>query len=300
MRQSHGIKQVTVSPGFFRDPPLLVLDKVNKLTRRAHPGHVQYQLQVPQTSATSQTAVVDLCAGDAPPFGVRFAVAVLTSGAIVAWTEPQAGDDGPRFVTDLPAVTGVPQGIKASRVVCGSGHVLAMTTLNGKPKVVAWGDNAAGQATVPADVNSAAAAGEAVLMSAGAAHSVFLLPKTGKVFISGTVNGVAGVPAELSGRADLAAVASGDEHIVALTKSGGVVTAGSNAQKQRDLPHIPAGSKAISVSAGSASSQVSHEAVACGQCEQAIAERLQCHAPWFCPCHHAMSRLRSVANEADL
>ena len=112
-------------------------------------------------------------------------------------------------------------------------------------RVVAWGDNGAGQATVPAGMSNV------VAVAAGSSHSL-ALQSDGRVTGWGSNDsGQTNVPANLS---NVVAIAAGNAHSLALQSDGNVVAWGANNNGQLN---VPVGlSNVIAVAAGSAHSMV--------------------------------------------
>ena len=106
-------------------------------------------------------------------------------------------------------------------------------------RVVAWGDNLFGQATLPADI------GPAMAVAAGFGHSLALRTNGTVVAWGLDSRGQARVPTNL---AAVVAIAAGAAHSVALTADGRVVCWGDNAWGQAA---VPAGlTNAVAIDAG--------------------------------------------------
>ncbi|OPY07193.1 MAG: hypothetical protein A4E68_01947 [Syntrophaceae bacterium PtaB.Bin095] len=95
--------------------------------------------------------------------------------------------------------------------------------------VVAWGDDTAGQSTVPGDIS------DVIAVAAGDLHSLALKPD-GKVKAWGSnANGQTSVPAALS-LTPVMAVAAGSSHSLALRSNGSVKGWGDNTYGQTTAP----------------------------------------------------------------
>ena len=102
--------------------------------------------------------------------------------------------------------------------------------------VVAWGDNAQGQATVPGNLGGVRA------IAAGGMHSLALKSDGSVVAWGLNASGQATVPYGLSGVADIAA---GGNYSMALKNDGSVVAWGSNGSGQTNVPVGLSGVRAI-------------------------------------------------------
>jgi len=223
----------------------------------------------------------------------NFCLARKTDGTIVAWGDNADGQldivntgqsflvaAGPSFslssllsdgTVDGAGANGSGQldipvdlGVYPTAIACGDAHVLAVD--NATKLIVAWGENAQDQATVPAglgEVKAVAAGGnhslalksdgtvvawgdntygqstvpggfpDAVAISAGGAHTL-ALKKDGTVVAWGDNSfGQAMVPDSLT---DVVAVSGGSQHSLALKKDGTVVAWGGNSNRQTDVP----------------------------------------------------------------
>jgi hypothetical protein len=119
-------------------------------------------------------------------------------------------------------------------LAAGNGHTVA---LKNDGTVVAWGDNSAGEATVPAGLSGVMA------IAAGEDHTV-ALKNDGTVVAWGyNGQGQATVPAGLTG---VIAIAAGADHTVALKNDGTVAAWGANYNGQTTIPAGLAGVAAIS------------------------------------------------------
>lgn len=107
--------------------------------------------------------------------------------------------------------------------------------------VVAWGENSSGQTNVPAGLTGVAA------IAAGYAHAV-ILRTNGTVLVWGANNhGQTNIPSGLSG---VTAIAAGYYHTVALKNDGTVVAWGRNSDGQTNVPVGLSGVAAIAASYG--------------------------------------------------
>ncbi|MBI3044835.1 MAG: fibronectin type III domain-containing protein [Betaproteobacteria bacterium] len=116
-----------------------------------------------------------------------------------------------------------PAGIGAA-IAAGGNHSLAVRT---DGTVTGWGDNAAGQITVPGTATGVLA------IAAGGSHSLALKSDDTMVAWGNNGNGQSTVPGGLT---DVAAIAAGGNHSLALTNNGDVVAWGDNALLQTTVP----------------------------------------------------------------
>ncbi len=102
-----------------------------------------------------------------------------------------------------------------------------ITPVAGQSRLVAWGDNAAGQTVIPAGVT------DAVAVAAGTEHSLALRGDGTVVAWGGNTHGQATVPAGLT---SVVAVAAGANHSLALRADGTVVAWGADDSGQATIP----------------------------------------------------------------
>jgi len=133
----------------------------------------------------------------------------------------------------------VAPGTRFTEIAAGGSHSL---TLKGDGTVVAWGNNADGQCTVPAGLSGV------VRVAAGEEHSL-ALRSDGTVAAWGEVwNGSAWVPATVpAGVSGVVAVAAGGSHSLALKSDGSVVAWGDNSYGQSAVPAGLSGLLAVAV-----------------------------------------------------
>lgn len=196
--------------------------------------------------------------------GKYHTVALKQDGTLVAWgdnskgqttgtkttSSPYAKTANPVFTTDTPPV--LLSGVIA--IAAGDYHTVA---LKNDGSVVAWGDNAYGQTTVPYGAESRVTA-----IAAGGTHTM-ALKKDGTVVAwgnnrSGQVTGIASYgeaiadPVKLNGSvlSGVIAIAAGEEHSVALLSNGTVKAWGDNRAMQSIVP-VEAQSGVTAIAAGS-------------------------------------------------
>jgi parallel beta-helix repeat protein len=165
--------------------------------------------------------------------GESHSLALLASGIVVAWGDNTYGQ------TTLPnqLITGSwggfwwnptwipnPNWMPVEAIAAGNNHSLALLT-NGL--VVAWGDNSAGESTLPTNLSNV------VAVTAGYLHSVALCSNGTVVAWGDDSFGQTNVPAGLS---NVVAIAAGDFHTLALLSNGNVVGWGNDSLGQLDTP----------------------------------------------------------------
>jgi alpha-tubulin suppressor-like RCC1 family protein len=172
----------------------------------------------------SAVNVLNVAAGDA------HSLALLASGQLLAWGDNTYGQ------LNLPSVlqpveywsnwygliTLYPNPAKA--LAARGNHCLALMT-NGT--VVAWGDNAFGESTVPTNLVNA------VAISAGYLHSVALCADGSVTAWGDDTFGQTNVPPGLT---NVVAIAAGDFHTLALLSNGRVVAWGDDSFGQTSVP----------------------------------------------------------------
>jgi parallel beta-helix repeat protein len=172
----------------------------------------------------SAVNVLNVAAGDA------HSLALLASGQVLAWGDNTYGQ------LNLPSVlqpveywsnwygliTLYPNPAKA--LAARGNHCLALMT-NGT--VVAWGDNAFGESTVPTNLVNA------VAISAGYLHSVALCADGSVTAWGDDTFGQTNVPPGLT---NVVAIAAGDFHTLALLSNGRVVAWGDDSFGQTSVP----------------------------------------------------------------
>lgn len=157
--------------------------------------------------------------------GFEFALAVTTTGRVLAWGDGIGGElgDGRGKSSDVPVWVDLPTGVKVTAVSAGGDSAVALTSTG---QVLAWGDNLSGQLGDGSKANSA--------------RPVWVkLPKGVKV----------------------TAIGSGVDHTLAVTSTGGLLAWGDNSvgdlgdgtTKVRRVPvrvRLPAGVKVTSAFGG--------------------------------------------------
>jgi len=152
-------------------------------------------------------------------------------GTVVAW-----GGNG------YPGTTAALAGKTVVAIAAGGYHDLALTS---DGKVVAWGNDAAGQADVPAGL-----AGKTVTAIAAGRYHSLALTSDGQVTAWGSDQyGQTDVPAGLAGRT-VVAIAAGDYHNLALTSDGTITAWGYGDAGATTVPASLAGRTVTAVSAG--------------------------------------------------
>lgn len=136
---------------------------------------------------------------------------------------------GSRFVVGaalILATLGLPSSLVSAsglRIISSSAGASAVAG-----EVLAWGENSAGESSVPPEARSGVTA-----IAAGGAHSLAL--KDGGVIAWGdNLEGQTSVPT--SARSDVIAIAAGNLHSLALTRSGEVIAWGDNGDGQVSVP----------------------------------------------------------------
>jgi hypothetical protein len=125
--------------------------------------------------------------------------------------------------------------------MAGPGSVAAATHPTGG--VVAWGDNSAGQTSVPQDATS-----DVISVAAGCAHSLALRSDGRVVAWGDNSHGQTNVPAAAKSR--VVAIVAGCNHNIAIKSNGTLVAWGDNSYGQTNVPSLPGGWKWTSIAAG--------------------------------------------------
>ncbi len=121
------------------------------------------------------------------------------------------------------------------QVTAGSGHIVA---LRSDSVVVAWGDNDAGQATVPASLTTVRPLTDplrVVAVAAGANFSLALRANGTVVAWGDNTYGQRSVPSTLT---DVVQISAGMRHVLALRKNGTMVGWGDNSFGQITIPPV--------------------------------------------------------------
>ena len=213
--------------------------------------------------------------------GVDDALALTSSGTVVAWGHNADGQLGDGTTTDraTPVAVLLPAGVTAAALSAGAFHNAVLTTAGG---IETWGANYYGQLgdgtttgrTAPVAVSLPGGA-TAVAVSAGGAHTL-ALTSTGAVWAWGrNADGQLGdgtttdrdvpVAVRLPAGVTVTAIAAGGGHSLALTSTGSVLAWGAGGSGQlgdgtttdRDVPvavQLPAGVTVTAIAAGGAHS----------------------------------------------
>jgi hypothetical protein len=142
----------------------------------------------------------------------------LAAGVVISWGHTYSS------TRNVPANLG-----RVSAVAAGGGHGLALTPSG---SVVAWGDDWAGQATVPPELGN-----DVKAIAAGSAHSV-ALKNGGTVVAWGW--GEYGQTAVPDGLSDVVSIASGPYHTLAVKSDGTVVAWGATQSLDYGQTTVPA------------------------------------------------------------
>lgn len=214
-------------------------------------------------------------ASDATLAGGQQVTAV--SGVATAWGGNGSGQlgDGSKTVRTAPVAVSFPPGTQVVQLAAGSNHALAILS---DGSVYAWGDNTYGElgdgtnnsakapvpvtlptGVVPVSV-AAGALTSALLASDGTLYS-WGLNNVGQLGNGSTTDALVPTPVDLPPATVVTAVALGAAHLLALTSTGAVYSAGGNTAGQlgtnsvsptaTPVPvHLPAGVSVAGVSAG--------------------------------------------------
>jgi alpha-tubulin suppressor-like RCC1 family protein len=157
--------------------------------------------------------------------GFDFAVAVTATGRVLTWGDGRAGElgNGRRKSSNVPVFANLPRGVRVTAVSAGAESVLALTSTG---RVLAWGDNQAGELG------------------------------NGRVRNSGKP-----VWVRLPRRTTITAIGAGVSHMFAVTSTGALLTWGDNAfgelgigkkgeQRKPVRVHLPSGVKVVAAFGG--------------------------------------------------
>ncbi|WP_029126508.1 RCC1 domain-containing protein [Salinispora oceanensis] len=231
-------------------------------TRRSTPVNVDLP---PGTEATA------IAAGD------DHSLALTSTGTVLAWGDNSEGQlgDGTTTNSSTPVNVDLPPGTEVTAIAGGDDHSLALTSTG---TVLAWGENNDGELgdgtttskSTPVNVNLPAG----VTITAIAAHGDHSLALTstdavlawganfgGQLGDGTTTNRSAPVNVNLPAGVTITAIAAGDEHSLALTPTGTVLTWGDNSEGQlgdgtttnRSTPvnvNLPAGVTVTTITGG--------------------------------------------------
>ncbi|MHB8221027.1 MAG: RCC1 domain-containing protein, partial [Acidimicrobiales bacterium] len=211
--------------------------------------------------------------------GGTHALALSSTGTVYAWGSGSGGQlgNGTTANSDVPVEVQLPTGVSATAVAAGGAQSLALTTAG---TVYAWGSGSDGQlgngttanSDVPVEVQLPAGV-SATAVAAGGAQCL-VATSTGAVLAWGangsgqlgngsTANSDVPVPVQLPPGVQIASVAAGAAHSLALTTAGAVYDWGYGSYGQlgigthasHDSPvavPLPGGTRAISVAGGPA------------------------------------------------
>ncbi len=198
--------------------------------------------------------------------GSQHTLALASTGAVFAWGANFAGQLGDATTSDssIPTMVQLPKGTIVTAIAGGGDHSLALTS---QGTVFAWGDGTATPAVV------AVAPGTVVTaIAAGFSHNLALTSRGAVISWGANFSGQLGdgtnnfsstpVTVLLPRATSVTGIAAGDNHSLALTASGGVLSWGSNQSGQlgdgttndNSLPVaalLPSGVVATGLSAGS-------------------------------------------------
>jgi len=209
--------------------------------------------------------------------GTDFAVAITTAGRVLAWglgTSGQLGD-GRKRSSDVPVWVRLPRGVKVKAVSAGADSAFALTTTG---RVLAWGDNQAGELGDGRDASSDRPQWVAIprrvrvtALGAGVDHVLAVTSAGGMLAWGSNSSGDLGdgrlglrrTPARvlLPRGVTVVAAFAGRLHSLALTAGGRVLTWGNNDAGQlgdgtvtsRPVPGfalIPAHDRIVTLAAG--------------------------------------------------
>jgi alpha-tubulin suppressor-like RCC1 family protein len=156
--------------------------------------------------------------------GASFAAIITSTGSVQVLAGAGAAPaPGAPIVANVPADAKIPGSVLS--MSAGGGHVLAL--MSDTNRVLAWGDNREGQATVPPAANGSASDGGVgcTAVAAGGRHSLALLRNGSVVAWGDSSAGATNVPP--TARASVRAIAAGADHSLALLTSGSVVAWGA-------------------------------------------------------------------------
>jgi LPXTG-motif cell wall-anchored protein len=212
--------------------------------------------------------------------GAGHALALTSAGEVLAWGDNDFGQvgDGTTVNRDVPVpVAGLPADAPVKAIAGGDDHSLALTSTGA---VYGWGYNGQGQlghgtttSSYRTPVDTLIPAGDTVVgLAAGLGFQSFAITSTGSLLAWGdntygqlgdgsSTRRTAPVPVHLPAGTEITAVASGDDHALALTSTGEIYAWGYNRYGQigdgtttnRNLPtqvDLPAGSVAVAVGRG--------------------------------------------------
>ncbi|MFC0598251.1 Ig-like domain repeat protein [Streptomyces palmae] len=177
--------------------------------------------------------------------GAGHSLALTSTGEVLAWGDNDLGQlgDGTTVNRDEPVEVSLPAGTTATAIAGGDDHSLALTSTG---EVLAWGYNAYGQlgngtttsSSLPVTVLLPAGA-DVTSLAAGHGFQSFALLSTGQVLAWGdntygqlgdgtTTRRTAPVQVLLPAGTQVTALASGDDHTIAATASGRLLSWGYN------------------------------------------------------------------------
>jgi len=210
--------------------------------------------------------------------GVHFAVAVTTSGQVLAWGAGGVGQlgNGHRVNRNAPVYVKLPRGVKVTAVSAFNDGAIALTSTG---RVLAWGYNFSGElgdgkkastdtpvwVLLPkhAKVTSIAAGVDHLLAVTSTGGMLAWGDNSDGQLGTGRTGGVSRVPVrvDLPRRIKVVSASAGQSHSLALTSAGKVLAWGDNSQGQlgtgkrqaRNVPvfvHLPAVAHITSIAAG--------------------------------------------------
>ena len=225
-------------------------------------------VQVSLPPGTTITAIAE---------GGQYALAVTSSGQVLAWGRNTNGQLGNGTTTDssTPVAVSLPSGTTVTAIAAGSRHALALTSTG---QVLAWGYNSAGQlgngtttsSSTPVQVSLPS--GTSVTTIAGGGSHSLALASSGTVLAWGdnssgqlgngtTTSSSTAVQVSVPSGTTVTAISAGNSHSLALTANDQILAWGNNAYGQlgngtttnTSTPapvNLPAGTPATAIAAG--------------------------------------------------
>ncbi len=209
--------------------------------------------------------------------GAEYALAVTTTGRVLAWGAGLSGQlgNGRKKSSDVPVFADLPRGVRVTAVSAGALAAIALTSTG---RVLAWGDNRAGElgdgrpASTAKPVFVKIPAGTTITAVGAGVDHMLAVTSTGELLAWGSNSssdlgdgkpGLARVPVhvKLPPKVKVVAAFAGLIHSLALTRDGRVLAWGDNEGgqlgdgtfKNRELPvfaKIPRNVRVVTLAAG--------------------------------------------------